>query len=285
MDPSDITIHPSSGGTIRSRSVAEMVATVLRERIIKNDLTDGDLLPKQEELLAELGVSKPSIQAALRILEAEGLIRVRRGKKGGAVVHRPRVANAASVIEMVLRTRCVPTEDLSAALRNLEPVCAKLCASREDRETSVLPRLQAAQARAHDDLDDIVRFTESCRAFHKELVACCGNETVILIIWGAGSRLVGSRQRVGRRAQDVGGLSTGQSLISRAGAGRPRPPHQIDRPRRRGWSHAGSPTPPGLVRPYLPGAPRRHDRPAPARRDPPYRPGQRSAKLTPESAI
>jgi DNA-binding FadR family transcriptional regulator len=191
MDSSGMS---SSGGAIRSRSVAEMVANVLRERIIKNDLTDGDLLPKQEELLAELGVSKPSIQAALRILEAEGLIRVRRGKKGGAVVHRPRVANAASVIEMVLRTRCVPTEDLSAALRNLEPVCAKLCASREDRETTVLPRLQAAQARARDDLDDIVRFTESCRTFHRELVACCGNETVILIIgaleavWSAHAR-------------------------------------------------------------------------------------------------
>lgn len=185
---------PSSSNAIRSRSVAEMVAELLRERIIQNDLTEGDLLPKQEELLVELGVSKPSIQAALRILESEGLVRVRRGKQGGAVVHRPQVGNAASAIERILRSRGTPAEDLSSALRSLEPVCAKLCAARIDRVDEVLPRLRAAQARAYDDLDDVVEFTESCRNFHKELVACCGNETIILIIgaleavWSAHAR-------------------------------------------------------------------------------------------------
>jgi GntR family transcriptional repressor for pyruvate dehydrogenase complex len=169
-------------GRIRTPSIAEVIADRLRERIIANDLADGDLLPKQEDLLSELGVSKPSMQGALRILEAEGLISVRRGKQGGAVVHRPRVDSAANAIEMILRSRAVSVDDLLGALRNLEPVCAKLCASRSDRAEEVLPRLRQAHAVAQGSIDDIVLFTEHSRRFHQEMVACCGNETIILVI-------------------------------------------------------------------------------------------------------
>ncbi len=171
-----------SSPTIRLPSLAEVIAGQLRERIIKNDLTDGDVLPRQEDLVAELGASKPSIQAALRILEAEGLISVRRGKQGGAIVHRPQVGSAANAIEIILRSRRVPADDLSKALRNLEPVCTKLCAARVDHAEQVLPRLRDAYRGAQQAIDDVVRFTEASRHFHQEMVSCCGNETIILIV-------------------------------------------------------------------------------------------------------
>ena len=48
-------------GPLRQPRLAEMVADVLRRRILSGVLADGDLLPKQEDLLDEFGVSKPSI--------------------------------------------------------------------------------------------------------------------------------------------------------------------------------------------------------------------------------
>jgi DNA-binding FadR family transcriptional regulator len=167
---------------VRSPSVAEIIADRLRQRIIAGDLQDGDLLPKQEELLAEFGVSKPSVREALRILETEGLVSVRRGKFGGAVVHRPRADNAAYVLELVLRSKGVAVDDVAAALRHFEPVCAALCASRPDREIAVLPRLRALHEEAQRSVDDIREYTLLSRRFHEEMVACCGNETTILII-------------------------------------------------------------------------------------------------------
>ena len=70
---------------VRLPRLAEMVAAGLRDKILSGELDDGDLLPRQEDLLAEFGVSPPSIREALRILETEGLITVKRGNVGGGL--------------------------------------------------------------------------------------------------------------------------------------------------------------------------------------------------------
>ena len=65
------------------------MASRLRNEILSGRLTEGDSLPRQEDLLADFKVSPPAVREALRILETEGLISVRRGNVGGAIVHLP----------------------------------------------------------------------------------------------------------------------------------------------------------------------------------------------------
>lgn len=74
--------------------MAELVAAALRDRILAGGIGDGSTLPKQDELVAEFGVSYPSVREALRILETEGFITVRRGNRGGATVHAPDIGTA-----------------------------------------------------------------------------------------------------------------------------------------------------------------------------------------------
>src|SRR5689334_1409571 len=172
-----------SNGRIRSPRVAEMLADVLRERILSGELADGSLLPKQDDLLAEYRTSKASAREAFRILETEGLISVQRGNVGGAVVHRPSQDTAAYMLGLVLQSRSVGLSDVGTALQYVEPLCVALCAERADRAAVVVPRLEAAHARlvqAIDD-DDEVEASLASRAFHEELVRCSGNETMILI--------------------------------------------------------------------------------------------------------
>src|SRR4029079_12199745 len=57
---------------LRQPRLAELVAAALRSRILSGRLPDGSMLPKQEELIEEFKVSKPSMREALRILETEG---------------------------------------------------------------------------------------------------------------------------------------------------------------------------------------------------------------------
>jgi DNA-binding FadR family transcriptional regulator len=166
----------------RSPHVAELVAAELRRRILDGELDDGDELPRQQDLLTEFGVSKPSMREALRILEAEGLLSVRRGKVGGAVVHRPGEGNAAYTLGMVLRTQGVPVDDVSEALNILEPQCVALCARREDRHEAVVPRLRAVQDEAAEVIGDVRRFTVVSRRFHEELVNLCGSPTLTLVV-------------------------------------------------------------------------------------------------------
>jgi DNA-binding FadR family transcriptional regulator len=163
-------------------SRAELVASSLRDRIVDGALADGDELPKLEELLDEFGVSKPTLREALRILEAEGLITVRRGKFGGAVVHQPRAQNAAYTLGLVLRAEQVSLGDVGVAIQRLEPACASLCAEREDRATAVVPVLEAVHAQVIDAVDEPEDvFIAACGAFHAQLVASCGNATLIVV--------------------------------------------------------------------------------------------------------
>src|ERR1700749_132355 len=126
----------------RQPRVAELVASQLRDDILSGRLKEGDVLPSQERLFGEFGVSPPSLREAIHILETDGLISVRRGNVGGAVIQRPTGERPAHMISMVLQARSATPVDLSEALTHLEPICAGMCAARDDRMTEVLPYLQ-----------------------------------------------------------------------------------------------------------------------------------------------
>jgi GntR family transcriptional repressor for pyruvate dehydrogenase complex len=199
---------------IHQPRLAEVVADVLRERIVSGQLRDGDGLPRQEDLLHEFQVSRPSLREALRILEAEGLITVRRGNQGGATVHSPRVGNAAYSVGLVLQSRGVVMTDLRDALKSIEPVCAGLCAGREDRHTEVLPKLQALHEEVLASVGDPVEFTLTSRRFHEQLVESCGNETLKLIV-GALESLWGSREEAwAREATEAGAFPDSPRRLS-----------------------------------------------------------------------
>jgi DNA-binding FadR family transcriptional regulator len=164
-----------------SAGLAEQIAAKLRLRILSGEFVDGERLPTQERLLAEFGSGRSSLREGLRILEAEGLIAVRRGKAGGATVHLPRVDTAAYALQLVLSSNRVPHDDVAQALRQLEPVCAALCALRPDRERTVLPALEEVHAEASRTLDDLGSVGWAT-GFHDAVVRSCGNDTLVLII-------------------------------------------------------------------------------------------------------
>lgn len=175
-------LHGASEGELRSPRVADLVADRLRRRILSGDLQDGELLPKEEELRERYPASKPSFREAMRILEAEGLITIRRGNVGGAVVHRPSASNVAYTLAMVLATRDAGIADVARALRECEPACAALCAERRDRRRSVVPRLRKIQRQSKRDIGDLVFATTISRQFHEALVQSCGNESLIIMV-------------------------------------------------------------------------------------------------------
>ena len=167
--------------TIQFRRLAEQVADELRRRILRGELADGSILPKEDQLLLEFPVSKPSLREAMRILEAEGLLRVRRGKLGGAVVRRPNAANVAYTVGLVLGSQEVGLSDVGNALLQVEPACARLCAQRADRARTVVPQLREVHAEAVEAVEDLLEVTSASRRFHESLVALCGNQTMIIL--------------------------------------------------------------------------------------------------------
>ncbi|HEY6622376.1 MAG TPA: FCD domain-containing protein [Acidimicrobiales bacterium] len=161
--------------------IAEMIADNLRRRILAGELNDGDVLPKVDDLLLEFPVSKPSIREAMRILETEGLLSVRRGNVGGAVIHTPKAKVAAYMFGMVLQAQDTLLADLAAALSDVEPACAAKAAERSVNDKSLVANLKRLNEELEAGLDDGPEFTRLARRFHDAVVQGCGNATMALV--------------------------------------------------------------------------------------------------------
>ena len=74
------------GEVARPLKTGELIAAQLRRQIVRGVLKPGQTLPPETQLMEHFGVSRPTLREAFRILEAETLISVRRGSRGGAKV-------------------------------------------------------------------------------------------------------------------------------------------------------------------------------------------------------
>ncbi|WGX95527.1 FadR/GntR family transcriptional regulator [Nocardioides sp. L-11A] len=169
------------GGGVRFARLAEQIADDLRTRLLVGDLSDATELPVEETLRLHYGVSKPTFREAVRVLEAEGLITVRRGAIGGAVVHRPDAEHVAYSLGLVLSGRRVDVTDVAAAIRAVEPACAEACALREDRDREVVPVLLRLHERSVKVVDNLVEVTALSRLFHEAIVDLCGNHSLSVL--------------------------------------------------------------------------------------------------------
>jgi GntR family transcriptional repressor for pyruvate dehydrogenase complex len=161
----------------RTREKPQQIADELRALIITGELSDGDSLGHEPDLVQRFGVSRPSLREALRILEAEGLITVVRGVRGGVVVREPDERTTARSAAMLLQARNVSLADVSEARALLEPLAARAIASKRSRKTIVrqLGKLIDVQEAA---LEDPVAFGAANAAFHEQLVELAGNQTL-----------------------------------------------------------------------------------------------------------
>ncbi|SDD60827.1 DNA-binding transcriptional regulator, FadR family [Sphingomonas sp. YR710] len=106
---------------LRSHRIAELMAADIRKRILDRDLLVTHTLPPEAELMVQYGVSRPTLREALRLLEAEQLIVIRRGGKGGAIIQQPSLDGAARQFGFLLNYRGVTLGDLHHARTIIEP--------------------------------------------------------------------------------------------------------------------------------------------------------------------
>ncbi|MEV0130575.1 FCD domain-containing protein [Dactylosporangium sp. NPDC050688] len=200
----------------RGDRLVEQVADHIRGQILRGELADGAPLPKSEELIQRYPVSMPTFREAMRILEAEGLITVRRGRLGGAVVHRPSAANLGYNLGLVLAAQRAGIDDVATALRHVEPACAALCAGRPDRADTVVPVLRALHEEYLARIDDLVEVVGVSRRFHEALVGLCGNPPLIVLAGALEALWSSHEQDWATRIRET----TGVPLSERRAAGR-----------------------------------------------------------------
>lgn len=169
----------NGSGRIRVPKTSELVADQIRAQIVRGELKEGDSLPPEGTLMATLGISRPTLREAFRILEAENLISVVRGSRSGARVHQPSTELVSRYAGYVLEAQGTTIADLYSARLAIEPTVVRWLAGAKG-QTPGFARLQKVLAELEEMLDNgsYAEFVDNVSHFHQTLVEATGNKTL-----------------------------------------------------------------------------------------------------------
>jgi DNA-binding FadR family transcriptional regulator len=165
-------------GRIRVPKTSEVLANQIRGQIIRGELDEGDFLPPEGQLLDTLGISRPTLREAYRILEAEGLISVARGARTGARVHRPSVELVSRYAGYVLQAQGTTVSDLYQARLAIEPLVVQWLATNKGGGALGDVHKLLAEMGALIETERYDAFIEKVEDFHQLLVQASGLKTL-----------------------------------------------------------------------------------------------------------
>lgn len=158
-----------------SMKAHERIVDRLLRRIVSGELPVGQQLPSEEEFTKIFGIARTTLREALRVLEAQGLIEISRGRGGGPIVTEPGLEPAANALAISLQLQGATVGDLVAVRGILEPHAAGELA--KGHSSQDIEALSTAIDRAHAaaENDDNKAFGEAAVLVHETLLECVGN--------------------------------------------------------------------------------------------------------------
>ncbi len=171
-------------------SLTDKAITRIREMIQCGELPPGAKLPPEQQLAADLGLSRNLMREAVKALVVARVLEIRRGDGTYVTSLEPALLleGLSSAVELLQGDTLL---ELTEVRRLFEPIATGLAASRisEDALVEVRRHLDAMrQAR-----DDVELLNEHDAAFHKAVIGAAGNATLASLLEGISSRTVRAR--------------------------------------------------------------------------------------------
>ncbi|MGE0729321.1 MAG: FadR/GntR family transcriptional regulator [Acidimicrobiia bacterium] len=169
----------------RLQKKSELVARQLIERIIAEGVRPGERLEHEGELIDQLGVSRATLREAFRLLEVAGILEMRPGRDGGAIVQQPSGDDFGRMVTLFFQITRVTYRDLLRATTVIQPAIyahAARVATEEDKAR--LRRLwQEQDGRPRNDADDV----ESLLSLSRVVAEAAHNPVITLIVAAIGA--------------------------------------------------------------------------------------------------
>jgi DNA-binding FadR family transcriptional regulator len=179
-DELDQRIEPDKSNFLRSPKLPELMADDIRRRIMAGDLGEGNPLPPEYELMQRYNISRPSLREALRILESEALIVIRRGGLGGATVKRPALGVTARHFGLILQDRGAQVMDVYRARTILEPPTIFDLA--RQATAAQVSALRQKLGEANELIGSPAPYAHAIGEFREFMIGLAGNITVSLLV-------------------------------------------------------------------------------------------------------
>jgi len=114
----------------RQNRIFQDVVEQIQEAIIDGQLKVGDRLPPERDLKEMLQTSRSTLREALRVLEQKGLIEIKLGMGGGAVVKKVTSDLVAESLDLLIRSNQVSLQHIAEFRERVEGDVVRLATSR-----------------------------------------------------------------------------------------------------------------------------------------------------------
>lgn len=131
MQPS----HVDATRPRRGRKRSDRVADQIKGWIAAGHFSEGDTLPKEAVLVERCKAARSTIREALKSLEVEGLIQLKTGPKGGALVTGVSSGRTIELMGNYFFSQPLTLGDVYAVRKTIEPQMAEACVGHIDEET------------------------------------------------------------------------------------------------------------------------------------------------------
>ncbi len=169
---------------VQTRRTFEEAVAQIAERITLGDLHPGDQLPSERTLAQQMQISRPTVREALKLLAEAGVVAVRPGARGGAVVLDGVVPR--EVLRRKSDLRVGEVGGVLEARRLLEPRVAQLAGRHaRDADLAAMERTIDAQRRIAAEEEFLAsedRFLALDLQFHLAIAKATGNSTVVSLM-------------------------------------------------------------------------------------------------------
>ncbi|SEF67911.1 DNA-binding transcriptional regulator, FadR family [Thermomonospora echinospora] len=171
----------SGNGQAASRSpkASEVTAAAIVHHIVEAGLRVGDRLPSEADMLAHYNVSRETLREALRLLEVQGLISIKRGPGGGPLVEPLNAKYLARTATLYFRLSGATYDELFDTWETIEPPLAARVARLRDRRLKARAFAPFLDYRPEEhERDEVFRDLNN---FHAVIAALSGNRVLTLL--------------------------------------------------------------------------------------------------------
>jgi len=168
----------------RQNRIFQDVVDQIQEAILGGTLKPGDMLPPERELKETFAISRGTLREALRVLEQKGLIEIRLGVNGGAVVKAEDTAGQFSdSLDLLIRFQKISLLHLAEFREGVEGTVAAVAAERASQEDIVKLEALLEEARGYVEqgASGWHDFLTVDQQFHQELASITGNPIYIFV--------------------------------------------------------------------------------------------------------